>query len=766
MSTMTDVISVVIKASSAGAVKELDALQREAKKSDTAFDTLGKRIGLTGSTIKAGLAAGAAALAGAGLVSFLGQSAEAFADAAKAADDLAAATGGTVEEVSAMQAALMDAGVSAETSAGLLTKFTTNAGKNQKAIKDLGVTMTQNADGSTDYASSMVDVLDAINKTGDASKRNQLLVKFFGKAGAQAFQDLANSGVSLSEAMQLVSRYRIFDASDVARAKAYDDAMDGMRGTVQGLQFQLGSVLLPVLSTTLGAFSAVVDVLMDVPAPVYIAVGAFVALSAAMRSVLVGQALSAAAALWQGLAVAFVQTGGAAGVAAAGIRGLGAAMLANPVGLIIAGIAAAVLAFNYAADRSAGTARRLADDLGLIGEEGLAAGESIESAARKVEEASSAVDDMFASAKGQGWLWLAPPVATFKTFIDTVRDGGQDLAVYEAELQKIVDEQGSYAGKAADSAKQQSDLNDLLASGTATQAELAAAAAEAAAAQAGQNAVAEAAKTWMLEYDTSIQGVIARMKELAGETGGIEEQKNKVQELGKAWLDASDDLGTVGDETVIAKSKFTDSIAGMIEVWQASGLSSLEIQTNLAALRDSLPPGLAAAFDEAIAGVAGATAPINVTTTGIPEAEAGIGPLKEPADKTITVTTEYAPDGYNAVKARADYLAQQRTGSININTTFSPDGYNALKARADYLARDRTAYIDIAVRGQAAAARAIASVAAGTASAAATGSVPGPAAAPQFSPINVVRVSVDGKQLRSVVRDEVRAMQPEPAGVV
>ena len=83
MANMTDRILVVISASASGAVQELDKVSKSAKDADTHADKLSK-------TMKAGLAAGAAALVGTGLVSFLQNYVSAFADAAKSAGDLAA----------------------------------------------------------------------------------------------------------------------------------------------------------------------------------------------------------------------------------------------------------------------------------------------------------------------------------------------------------------------------------------------------------------------------------------------------------------------------------------------------------------------------------------------------------------------------------------------------------------------------------------------------------------------------------------------------
>jgi hypothetical protein len=104
-----------------------------------------------------------------------------------------------------------------------------------------------------------------------------------------------------------------------------------------------------------------------------------------------------------------------------------------------------------------------------------------------------------------------------------------------------------------------------------------------------------------------------------------------------------------------------------------------------------------------------------------------------------------------------DRVAKERTAKITIDVT-NPKGATWI---IDEVAnKPRTAYIDVKTRGLSAALAAVEaaqqnSLGVGQGAAAASRS-----ANMMFSPINMVRVSLDGRELRSVIDDEIRALTP------
>jgi hypothetical protein len=781
-----DRIMVVIDSSSSGAVAEMDRLQRATKGAERSTIGLGK-------SLKAGLVAGAAAFAGAGLLSFLNDSVEAYGDAAKAAGELAKASGSSADTVSRLQAVLADSGISAEKSAGLLTKFTTQAGKQKGLLRELGVQLRTNADGSVDYANAMVQALDAINRTGDASKRNQQLVKLFGKAGAQAFQELAASGVSLSDAMATVSKYRIFDAADITRAQRYDDAMDSLAASTQGLQFALGQALVPALAAAADGLAAATEFLSGIPVQVYAAVGGFVALRGAMA--FFGPALSSAIS-----SAALALTGlGAVNVGSLASRLVSAI---GPANLAMAGLAGAIAAYSIASSNAEDRAKEFAVGLDEMAKTGAIASKSLDGAAKAMIETSSWGERFvnlvkYAPDTQSWWEKWNPSNLVRRAMESFTKDTEFNMEAARAAIKAAADEMGAYGTTVAEAEVEQAALNELLASGTASAEEIGAAAQAAAVQQAEANAVTEAAAAAMGAYATTLQGVVDWQSRLASGVADAQSALGQLQDtLGKVGA-IVDDPSTWENEVVLNTAQAEADLYRYIGILADSGLTSEQIIPLLVDLqnRDGTSTEADAIIQgviDAISGKSNEVPPLLVGTALDPNAQAntqaGIAGLTAPKTTVVTVTTNYGdggyagakaradylsqtrqaainvahsftPDGYNALKARTDYLAQARNGSVAIAVQFSPDGYNALKARADYLAQNRTATINVQVRGLEAARAALQGVTTNSAgrSAAQAASVN---VNPQFSPINLVRVTLDGRELRAVVDDEIRAMTP------
>lgn len=727
MAGFTDVISVIINAQSAGAVQELDKLQKGAKKTDTAFDTLGKRIGITGQSLKAGLAAGATALIGTGLVKFLNDSATAYAEAAKGAGELALATGGSVENVSRLQAALEDAGVSADKSAGMLTKFTTQSGKNKALLDELGVTLKTGADGTTDYTDAMVQAVDAINKIGDSSKRNQALVKLFGKQGAAAFNELLASGVSLEEAMRRISRSRVFDDSDVRRAQQYDDAIDSFNASMSGLGNTIGRMVLPLLSLGADGLTILVDVVSSavgvfgsLPGPVQAATIALAAFTVVTKTGLAAAAFEAAATGVLAFTYAAGVMGGVLPLVTGAMKAFTASLLTNPITAVAVAIAAVVTIAASAAEHKRAEMEKNVQRVKELEAEGKSRAEAVDLVARATADnlkGRKAVSDGFNNSDNIRRQKEALDEAT--TAFDNNTSAAQENAEAQGSLKELIEQyiesggtQVELLGQIDEAARGAAEAKGLDAQSTAL------------------------AKEAMEKYDTSIQGVIERLKGMDPFGSKIEDLAGKLQNAldgdpNTSMLDKiSDNVGTWADETKQhadeARQAILDAMAEAAEhdpdfnpltfldnveeeVPQAKGTID-GLRAELAANPMATPwklepePGTVEAAQGALDIL---KQPVTTSITFNTDfADGGYNAVKARKDYLanevkgkIDLTTVFNPDGYNALKDRKDYLAQNVTGTVNINTIFSPDGYGALKDRKDYLAQNRTAYIDIVVRG-------------------------------------------------------------------
>lgn len=778
--SFTDRIMVVLDGASGGAVRELDRVGRSAKQADSSVATLGK-------TLKQGFVAGAGAIVGAGLVAGLGRAVDQYADAAKAAGELAETTGGTVEGVSRMQAALQDAGLSAQESAFLLTKFTTQAGENGAELSRLGVTLKKNKDGSVDYQRAMVDTVDAINKVGDSSKRNQLLVDFFGKKGAAAFNELAASGVSLADAAAAVSKYRVFTPDDVAAAVRYDDAVDALGASMQGLAFTAGRTLIPALSGAAEGANKVLEAASAIPEQVYLAGAAFAAfkVGAAKVGPTISAAVSEGMVALTGLGAAVDDAGGRTGLLKKGMGGIVSAV--GPVNLAMAGLAAAAVAVSIGAENADERFRDFV--VGMKDGRG-----AIEGTARSMLETSSAWERFWATLTNSDQA-LNPGTWTRilnEALNAAFNNDSQDAAdAYIAKLRQVQEELGATAAKSLEVETGTRSLTDMLLDGTSSAQQIADAARNAAGAQGELQWATREAERLMGVYATTIQGVAQWQETLASSTAGLESQLGTLQDTLSQVGSIVDDPSTWENEVVLNTAQAEADLWKYIGLLDSSGLTKEQIIPLLVDLRDNKGlttdgRALVQGIIDAINGAPGAEVPVGAKPDGSVEStKTALENLGKPQTAQVTVTTvfpdggyagakaradylaqtrqgridvahTFTPDGYNALKQRSDFLAQNRNGRIGIDVAFTPGGYNDIKARVDYLARDRTATIRINTVGLAAARAAVNSVSQNSLGRAAANL----SVSPQFQPVNMVRVQVDGRELRSLVDDEIRALTP------
>jgi hypothetical protein len=870
MAGFQDRILVVISAAAGGAITEIDKLGKSTQTADTHANNLAK-------TMKGALVAGAAAFIGTGLVSFLSDSVSAYADAAKAAGDLAEATGGSVENVSRMTAALQDAGIDAETAASMLTKFTTGAtGKNKDLLAELNVVLKEGKGGATDYADGMVQAVDAIMEIGDASKRNQDLVALFGKAGAQAFQDMIAAGVPLEEAMRRISEQRVFDDEDVRKAQEYDQAMDDLSAGMEGVQNSIGRTLVPIISDVVGAFTGMIDLMAEVPGEVYLVIGAAVLLNAAFKSQLIAGALSAVgtfvASSMTSFAILRADMGLTAAATATMSKAISAALLANPVTAILVALTVAFTAFRFAQKGIEDGAAKAAASLEDLEGQGLSSAEAVKRLAAEMESSRHAGLDFFAAFQAQGgWKYAGPiglAAGAIKSMGDALRTGGADAEEYARQIEKIAEEQGAMAAKSADAEAKMKTLNDLIAEGTASNEELAAKVAESAEAQRDKNLVDETASGLMEAYASAtwdaveatismfdaqhqlesaqrtlneavetynktlsdpeasegdkaeaMQGVIDQAWALAAASTAAwaaEEQRYgryPTQEqldshrLGalKAAIDALPASAGAAAEKLYSEYSRTLAAAATanptsipvgvtietVDQAIANLQADLEAETNpqkkvdlqtditaLQTLKTNIETGAAAEVPATVvadpASLEGTKSDIEnvagdttATVTVKSEYEGGYDGqklrkqyLSENKESLITVTSAYT-EGYEGQKLRKQYLSENKTSIINVVSTYE-GGYDGQKLRKQYLSEDRTATITVKVVGAESARSTIAGLNAQANQQAAVqmqawsqfvkAQQPQVIEVPQ--PVNIVKVNVDGQQLRATIRDE------------
>jgi hypothetical protein len=304
----------------------------------------------------------------------------------------------------------------------------------------------------------------------------------------------------------------------------------------------------------------------------------------------------------------------------------------------------------------------------------------------------------------------------------------------------------------------------------------------------------------VLAYDTSLQGAIDRMLQLNSTSleGAKEQLENlSFEQVGSKWVDeaekAAKDATTIilkefqraneetpGLDPVTWLQNFRNGappeiqkvIDGLIAQFQA-----MPLESRVTAALDPVSAGQTKADLEGVA--EDQTANVNVTLAGDAEARGKLDSLDDWRETRLTVNlfgddaarrkldslddwrdTRLNMDltGDEAVEARLNQLDDWRTTRLTVDLVGDEEAQRTLDRLDDW----RTVRITVQTVGVNAARSALNSVGASSFVAPQKIILP-PAPAP--APINLVRVSIDGQQLRAVVRDELRAAQPMPVGV-
>lgn len=699
MADLTSRIMVVISASSAGAVKELNDLKGAADRTGSQFDTIGKKAGLAGATIRTALVAGAGMLAGAGLVSFLQDSVDAFAESQKAADLFAKAMNTSGENAGKLSTYLNTLGIDTNDLIEINAEFGKALKTNGDALDGMGVSLKKNADGSVDTADAFVQVVDGLKGIKDGSERSQVALKFFGEEGTKQLAPLIFGSKNLKDTLEDLQF-----VYDPKRAQEYAAAQQDLDLAFMTLQRTIGQALIPAFTDAARAATDVINFLGEIPVQTYLVVGGFVALKGATSFLgpAFSSALSAAATGVTGLGAAAEAAGGKAGLVKTGFGNVVKAI--GPWNIAMAGLAAGITAIGIGAENAKDRLQEFAADLDET--QG-----SVQRNAQAMLDSSSAWERFWVTLTNNDdalnpgtWTKILNEAlaAAFST-------ATTDAEAYEAALRKTKDEMGSAAAAAVDYQAQQKTLNDAVASfidqdPAVTWQNIADAAGDANVATLEQKQAANLAEIAMGMYAVSIQGVVDWQTRLADSAAGAESKLGDLQdtlgEVGKIV----DNPETWENEVVLNTAQAKADLYEYVGVLANSGLTAEQIIPLLVDLqnRDGTSTEADAIIQgviDSITGKSNEVPPIDVQTALDPSStattQAGIDALAAPKTTDVTVNTTYGPGGYDAVKARKDFLVAPETGTLSIDTGFSPDGYNAVKARKDFLLQAGTTTLDI-----------------------------------------------------------------------
>lgn len=333
-----------------------------------------------------GLAAGAAALGTGGIAGFTGR----YAAMAEEIGNSARKIGIGVEELQELRKVGDQAGVPVESLDVNMEQFVKRIGQARegtgaakKTFKAMGIELKDSSGKVKSAGTLMEEVADKISKIPDASKRAKLLNELFGRSGLELLPILEKGAAGIRE-MRSEVRGGVFTQEEINRLEEYDQNLDRMRLAFSGVLKVVVVELVPAMNrlvqritafakankeafsseivgglklfgnaisstariinglirATIGWKVAIALLALTMTGRLVVAIARLIISFKFLGSAMLYAIVLARTTDWMGLVRTLAILSRGALVAAASFIRLGFAMMMNPIGLIIAGLAA------------------------------------------------------------------------------------------------------------------------------------------------------------------------------------------------------------------------------------------------------------------------------------------------------------------------------------------------------------------------------------------------------------------------------------------
>ena len=191
------------------------------------------------------------------LTTFAAKSVSAFQDTALAADKFATATGLAVDDASRWLEVAGDMAVSSGSIESALGKMNKVLGTSPAIFKQLGVEIAKTETGATDVNKTFLNVIDRLNQIQDPAERARTASMLLGKGWQEMSQLIQAGSTQLSASLNEVSDAKVINESEVAKAKAFREAMDNLKDVLEDVSLTVGTVLVPILTAAIEAFKGI-----------------------------------------------------------------------------------------------------------------------------------------------------------------------------------------------------------------------------------------------------------------------------------------------------------------------------------------------------------------------------------------------------------------------------------------------------------------------------------------------------------------------------
>jgi hypothetical protein len=246
---------LLLEADSTGAVTGLHEVGAAADGATPKLSLADKAAGKLGiSTAAMGAALTGVAVAGAGAIAkFALDGAKKFGELGESVQKFAFVAGTTNDVASRFVAVADDYGVGADTIATAVGKLGKGLGANVTELDKFGVAVAKTKTGQVDLAATTFNVIDALNATNDAAKRDALGTAAFGKGWQELIPLIEQGSTKIKASFSDVSKAQLFDDNEIKKAQDYRLAMDDIHDSVRDLSMSIGQDLVPVIKDAAGA---------------------------------------------------------------------------------------------------------------------------------------------------------------------------------------------------------------------------------------------------------------------------------------------------------------------------------------------------------------------------------------------------------------------------------------------------------------------------------------------------------------------------------
>lgn len=303
------------------------------KNAGKGMDGLAKRAAVMGAAIAAAVTAAAGAFTAIVLKT---------SEAAKATGDMADMLGLNVESLQELRHAADRGGMGMQNFDVAMRRFirrsaeaANGTGAAKGAFKELGIELRTTDGRLKDSEALLAEVADAMEGVQSPADKLRLAFQMFDTDGAKMVNVLAGGSEELERLREEARKLGIvLDEDTIRAAQRFQDNLDTLRKGAEAFANRLTSAALP-------AFVAITNAMINFSAHTGDIISALVEVARYAGVAVAGIAGFFAPAILSGLGAVSVAIGT---TMVGAVRALTAAMLANPMGLLIAGISAAVAA--------------------------------------------------------------------------------------------------------------------------------------------------------------------------------------------------------------------------------------------------------------------------------------------------------------------------------------------------------------------------------------------------------------------------------------